>query len=152
MPDVCHGYSTRIHRRGSTEFDSPSVRKGCHETRIRFHGARARRRGDIRDSRRRVRRPLRHVPKCPAVGGTLYPHASSGARKGARTSISGSIFRVYANTYDGADGGLYATSDSVSSIVVLSHPGCSVGRSGCEWTLAGSHAHVDLKCESRIAS
>lgn len=88
----------------------------------------------------------------PAVGGTLYLHASSGARKGARTSISGSIFRVYANTYNGADGGLYATSNSVSTIVVLSHPRYNVGRSGCKWTLAGSHARVDLKCESRIAS
>ncbi|WP_326645825.1 hypothetical protein OIE67_33095 [Nonomuraea fuscirosea] len=87
-----------------------------------------------------------------SVGGTLYLHAASGPRKGARTSMSGSIFRVYANTYNGADGGLHATSNSVSSIVVLSHPRYNYGRSGCKWTLAGSNSRVNLKCESRIAS
>lgn len=87
-----------------------------------------------------------------AVGGTLYLHASSGPRKGGRTSIGGSLFRVYANTNNGADGGLYATSNSVSTIVVLTHPRYNLGRSGCKWTLGGSHTRVNLKCESRIAS
>ncbi|MGN9847490.1 hypothetical protein ACTMTI_56460 [Nonomuraea sp. H19] len=87
-----------------------------------------------------------------ARGGTLYLHAAMGPRSGGRTSISGSLFRLYANTYNGADGGLYATSNSVSGTVVLSHPRYDYGRSGCKWVLAGSTASMTLKCEARIAS
>ncbi|MEV0619799.1 hypothetical protein AB0I81_41225 [Nonomuraea sp. NPDC050404] len=87
-----------------------------------------------------------------ARAGTLYLHAAMGPRKGARTSTTGSVFRLYANTYNGADGGLHATSNSVSGTVVLSHPRYAYGRSGCKWVLAGSTGSKTLKCESRIAS
>jgi hypothetical protein len=87
-----------------------------------------------------------------ARGGTLYLHAAMGPRSGGRTSISGSLFRLYANTYNGADGGLHATSNSVSGTVVLSHPRYNYGRSGCKWVLGGSNVSKTLKCESRIAS
>jgi hypothetical protein len=87
-----------------------------------------------------------------ARGGTLYLHAAMGPRSGGRTSISGSLYRLYANTYNGADGGLHATSNSVSGTVVLSHPRYDYGRSGCKWILGGSNTSRTLKCESRIAS
>lgn len=87
-----------------------------------------------------------------ARGGTLYLHSAMGPRKGGRTSNSASIFRLYANTYNGADGGLHATSNSVSGSVVLSHPRYNYGRSGCKWVLGGSNGSKTLKCESRIAS
>ncbi|MFC4016173.1 hypothetical protein ACFOY2_53810 [Nonomuraea purpurea] len=87
-----------------------------------------------------------------ARSGTLYLHASMGPRSGGRTSISGGVFRVYANTYNGAEGGLYASSNSVSGTVVLSHPRYGYGRSGCKWVLPGSSGSKTLKCQSRIAS
>ncbi|GAA4985062.1 type IV secretory pathway TrbL component [Nonomuraea thailandensis] len=86
-----------------------------------------------------------------ARGGTLYLQAAMGARSGGRTTIGGSLFRLYANTYNGADGGLHATANSVSGVVVLSHPRYNSGRSGCKWVLGGSTAGKTLTCESRIA-
>ncbi|MGW3346270.1 hypothetical protein ACWDA3_23420 [Nonomuraea rubra] len=87
-----------------------------------------------------------------ARGGTLYLHSLMGPRKGGRTSIVGSLFRIYANTYNGADGGLHATANSVSGTVVLSHPRYNYGRSGCKWILGGSRVNHNLKCESRVAA
>jgi hypothetical protein len=87
-----------------------------------------------------------------ARGGTLYLHAAMGPRKGGRTSLDRGVARLYANTYNGADGGLHATSNSASGIVVLSHPRYDYGRSGCKWVLAGSTGSRPMNCQSRIAS